>query len=109
MKKNCSSSATSEEDVVTSMGVVCTSSLILRRILSVTFNSNRERKSAAVFTELALCAILKLNCSTKSHAFHKHGGMALVWKNRVTDLLSVKTIVGFVASHKMCAIASSAK
>ena len=64
MKKNCSSSATSEEDVVTSMGVVCTSSLILGRILSVTFNSNRERKSAAVFTEPAICAILKLNCST---------------------------------------------
>ena len=25
-----------------------------------------------------------------------------MWKNRVTDLLSVRTIVGFVASHKMC-------
>ena len=56
VKKNCSSSATSEEDVVTSMGVVCTSSLILRRIPSVTFNSNPESKSAAVFTEPAICA-----------------------------------------------------
>ena len=28
---------------------------------------------------------------------------AFVWKNRVTDLLSVRTTVGFVASHKMCA------
>ena len=88
---------------MTSMGLICTSSLILRRILSVTFDSNREQKSAAVFTEPAICAIYKLNCSTYSHAFHKDGGMALVWKNRVTDLLSVKTIVGFVASHKMCA------
>ena len=63
-KKKCSSSATSEEDVVTSMGVVCKSSLILRRIFSVTFNSNRERKSTAVFTEPAICTVLKLNCST---------------------------------------------
>ena len=31
------------------------------------------------------------------------GGIAFVWKKRVTDLLSVKTIVGFVASHKICA------
>ena len=35
--------------------------------------------------------------------FHKDGEMAFVWKNRVTDLLSVKTIVGFDASHRMCA------
>ena len=68
----------------------------------MTFDSNRERKSAAVFTKPATCAILKLNCSTYSHAFHKDGGMALACKNRVTDLLSVKKIVGFVASHKMC-------
>ena len=64
VKRNFSSSATSEEDVVTSLGVISTSSRILRRILSVTFNSNREKKSAAVFTEPAICAILKLNCST---------------------------------------------
>ena len=63
-ENNCFSSATSEEDVVTSRGVVCTSSLILRRIFSMTFNSNREKKSAAVFTEPAICPILKLNFST---------------------------------------------
>ena len=72
------------------------------------FNSNWERKSAAVYTEPAICAILKLNCSTRSHAFHKDGGMAFVFENRVTDLLSVKTIVGFVASHKMCANSGNA-
>ena len=64
MKKKCSSSATSEDDIDTSMGVVCTSSRILRRIFSVTFSSNLDRKSAAVLTEPAICAILKLNCST---------------------------------------------
>ena len=84
MKKNCSPSATSEGDVDTSMGVVCTSSRILRWIFSVTFSSSLERKSAAVLIEPAICAILKLNCSTFSHAFHRDGGMAFVWKNRVT-------------------------
>ena len=56
-----------------------------------------------MLTEPAICAILKLNCSTKSHAFHKVGGIALVWKNRMTDLLSVKTIAAFDASLGMCA------
>ena len=54
MSKNCSSSATSEEDAVTSMGVVCTSSRILRWIFSVTFSSNLERTLAAVLTEPAI-------------------------------------------------------
>ena len=87
VKKNCSSSATSDEDVHTSMGVVCTSSQILRWIFSVAFSSNLDRKSAAVLTEPVICAILKLNGSTQSHAFHRDGGMAFVWKNRVTDLM----------------------
>ena len=60
VKKNFSSSATSEEDVVTSMGVVWISSLILRHIFSVTLSSSLEKKSAAVLTETAMCAILKL-------------------------------------------------
>ena len=45
-KKNCSSSATSEEDVVTSMGVVWNFSSILKRIFSVTLISTMERSSA---------------------------------------------------------------
>ena len=85
------------------MGVVWISSLILRRIFSVILSSSLERKSAAVLTHPAMCAILKLKCNTKSHAFHSAGGTAFVWKKRVTDLLSVKAIVGFVASHKKCA------
>ena len=28
--------------------------------------------------------------------------ITLVWKNLVTDLLSVRTIVGLLASHRMC-------
>ena len=69
----------------------------------MTFSSNLEKMSAAVLAEPAICAILKLNCSTYSHAFHNVGGMAFVWKNRKTDLLSIKTIVGFDASHRLCA------
>ena len=85
------------------MFVVCTSSGLFRRIFSVTLNSSLERKSAAVLTEPAICAILKLNCNTYCHALHKNGGIVFFRKKRGIDLLSVKTIVGFDASHKMCA------
>ena len=64
VKKICSSSATSEEDVDTFMGVGCTSSRTLRWIFSVAFSSSLEKKSAAVLTETMKCAILKFNCST---------------------------------------------
>ena len=64
VKKNCSWSATSEEEFVTNMGVVCTSSRILRWTFPETFSSNLETKSATVLTEPAICAMLKLNCST---------------------------------------------
>ena len=100
---NCSSSATSGEDVVTSMGSARSSYRILRWIFSVTFSSNLERKSAAVLIEPVLCAIQKLNCSAQLHAFHKDGGIALIWKKRVTDFLSFKTKFGFDASHRTCA------
>ena len=106
--KNCSSSALSKEDVVTSMGVVWIYSRIFRRIFSVTLSSSLERKLAAVLTEPAMCAILKLKCNTESRAFQSAGGIAFVWKKRVTDLLSVRTIVGFVASHRMCANSKNA-
>ena len=62
VKKNYSPSATSEEDGFTSMGVFCRLSRILRRIFSVTSSSILERKSAAVLTEPAIYAFLKLNC-----------------------------------------------
>ena len=64
VKKTCSSSATSEEEVILSIRVVWISSLILKRIFSVTLSSSLERKSAAVLTEPAMCVISKLNCNT---------------------------------------------
>ena len=108
VKKTFSSSATSQEDVVTSMVVGCTSSLILRRMFFVTYNSSLEMKPAAVLTEAAICAILKLNCNTDWHAFYNDGGTAFVGKKRVTDLISVETILGFDASHKTFANSGNA-
>ena len=64
LKNNCSSTATTVEDVVTSIGFVWIFSRILRRIFSVTLSSSLERKSAEVFSEPALCTILKLIFST---------------------------------------------
>ena len=100
MKRNCSSSATSEEEVVISIGVVSVSSLILRRIFSVTLSVSLEKKSAAVLIEPYMCAFSKLYCNTYSHAFQSARGVAFVWKKRATDLLSVMTSV-FLASHRM--------
>ena len=44
----------------------------------------------------------KLNCSTKTQAFHKDGGINFVWRNLVTDLLSVMIITGLVAPQNIC-------
>ena len=49
VKKNCISSATSEDEVVTSIGVVWISSSILGRIFSVTLSSSVESKSPAMW------------------------------------------------------------
>ena len=49
-----------------------------------------------------MCAIVKLICSTKSQAFQKDGGFIFVWKNLVTDLLSVMIITRLVAPQNIC-------
>ena len=41
--------------------------------------------------------MLKLNCIEKSQAFHNGGGIFFVWINRMTHLLSVMMISGWVA------------
>ena len=61
LKNICVSSLTSEDVVVTSVGVVCTPSRILRQIFYVALSSSQARSSAAVLTEPTLCAMLKLN------------------------------------------------
>ena len=94
--------------MVPSMGAVRIFSQIFRRIISVILGSSLERKTAALLTEPAISAIFKLNCNTKSHAFHSAGGIAFVCKVFVTDLLNVRTFVGFVVSHKVCAHSTKA-
>ena len=109
VRKNYSSSGTSDEDVVTSIGVVCISSRISRRIFSVVLRYCLERNSAAVQVELTMCAIFKLSFNTSILAFHSDGGMALFWKKKhVTTLLPVKMFVGLVASHKVRANSKNA-
>ena len=90
------------DSMFTSIGFVGMSSLIFNIIFSFGSIRNRDKKSAAVFNFPGMCAIVKLNCSTKSHAFHKGGGIIFVWKNLVTDLLSVMIITGLVAPQSKC-------
>ena len=87
MKKTCSSSATSEEDVVTSKGTVWISSRSVRRIFSVTLNSGLERNSAAVSTEPAMCAILNLNCCRNCLSLEKTCDRFVICRNNLWLLL----------------------
>ena len=86
----------------TTIGFVGMSSLNFKIIFSLGSISNRDKKSAAVFIFPGMCAIVKLNCSTKSQAFHRGGGIIFVWKNLATDLLSVMIITDLVAPQNKC-------
>ena len=94
--------------MVTSIGFVGMSSLIFKMIFSLGSISKRNKKYAAVFIFPGMCAIVKLNCSTNSQAFHKGGGIIFVWKNLVTDLLSVMIITVLVAPQIICPISLKA-
>ena len=78
------------------------SPLIFKMTFSLGSISKRDKKSAAVFIFPGMCAMVKLNCNTKSQAFHNGGGIIFVWKNLVTDLLSVMIITGLVAPQNIC-------
>ena len=58
------------DSLLTSVGCAGMSSLIFRIIFSFGSDSKRDKKLAAVFLLPAMCAVVKLNCSTKSHAFY---------------------------------------
>ena len=90
------------DSMFTSIGFVGMSSLIFKIIFSLGSISGRDKKSAAVFTFPGMCAIVKLNCNTKSHAFYRGAGMIFVWKNLVTDLLSVMMSTGLVEPQNTC-------
>ena len=101
-KKTVSSCAMPVYSMFTSIGFVGMSSLIFKIIFSFGSDSNQDKKSAAVFIFPGMCAIVKLNCSTKSHEFQRGGGITFVWKNLVTDVLSVMIITGLVAPQNIC-------
>ena len=70
-KKTGSSCAMPVDSMFTSIDFVEISSLIFRVIFSVRSISERNKKPAAVFIFPGMCSIVKLNCGTKSQAFHE--------------------------------------
>ena len=66
------------------------------------------KKSVDVFILPGKCAVVKLNCRTKAHAFKKVWN-PLVWKNRATDLLFVKMMTGFGFPQNICPTSLNAK
>ena len=100
--KTCSSCALPVDSLFTSIGFVGMSYLIFKIIFLLGSISNRDNVSAAVLFFPGMCAIVKLNCSKKSQAFHRGGGIIFVWKNLVTDLLSVMIITDLVAPQNIC-------
>ena len=88
-KKTVSSCALSVDSMLTSIVFVGMSSLIFRIVFPFGSISNRDTKSAAVFIFLGRCAMVKMNSNTISQAYHKGGGIKFVWKNWVSELLTV--------------------
>ena len=107
-KKTGSSYAIPVDSMFTSIGFVGMAFLIFKSIFSLGSISEQNKKSAAMFIFPGMCAMVKLNCSTKSQSFHKGGEINFVWKNLVTDLLSVMMITDLVAPHNICRISLKA-
>ena len=93
-KKTGSSYGMPVYSIFTSICFVGMSSLIFKFNFSLGSIYKWDKKSAAVFIFPRMCAIVKLKCRTESQAFHKGGGIIFVWKNLVTDLLSVMIMTG---------------
>ena len=107
-KKTGSSCAMPLDSTFTSSGFVGMSSLIFISIFSLGSVSKRDKKSAAVFTFPEMCAIVRLSSSTKSQASLRGGGIIFVWKNLVTDLLSVMIITDLVVPQNICPVSLKA-
>ena len=101
-QKTGSSCAMPVDSMFTSINFVGMSSLIFKMIFSFGFVSKRDKKSAAVFFLPGMSAMVKLNCNTKSQAFHNSGRIIFVWKNLLIDLLSVMMVTGLVVPQKIC-------
>ena len=66
------------DSMLTTIGCVGTSTLIPRINFSFQSDSDRDEKSAAMLTLPRMCAMVKLTCWTKSHAFDDGGGIIYV-------------------------------
>ena len=64
--------------MLTSVGGVKLSSMILRTFFSIGSDSKRGKKSTTVFNLTGICAMVNLNCRIKSQSFHNGGGNFLV-------------------------------
>ena len=108
-KTTGSSCAMPVYSLFTSIDCVGLCSLIFRIIFSLGSISERDKKSAAVFIFPGMCAMVKLNCSTKPQLSYKGGGIIFVRKNLVNYLLSVMIISGLVAPQNICPSSLKAK
>ena len=77
-KKTGYSCAMPVDSTFISIGFIGMSSLIFKILFSLGSISKRDKKSAAVVIFPEMCAIVKLNCSTKLQAFHKGGGISFL-------------------------------
>ena len=79
--KTGSSGAMPVDSMLTSIGLRVLSFRVFRTIFSpIGSASILDRKSATVFIFPGMCAITKLNCNTKIHAFQSGSSMIWVWK-----------------------------
>ena len=101
-KNRNSSWATPIACMLTSIALVVTSFRMFILSFSGRLTSALEQKPAAVFIASATCALTTLHYSTQWQAFQMGGGIILVWKKRVTELLSAKTITGKTLPHMRC-------
>ena len=107
--KTGSSGAMPVDSMLTSIDLTVKSSRVFKSIFSVGSASRLARKSAAVVIFPGMCDFTKMNCNTKSPAFQGAGGINLVWKNFLSDLLSAMMMVGLVAPQKLCPDSPSPK
>ena len=77
-RKNGFSCVMPKGSMFTSIGFVAMSSVNFKIILSLGSICKGDKNSAAMFIFPGMRAIVKLNCSTKSKAFHKGGGIIFI-------------------------------